>query len=251
MRVERIGFTPLKGARHRAHDGVELLVDGPVGDRVFCLLDPGRNRVLRTVENPTLVQAVARWEAGVLSVDLAGRTVEGTPTPTGDVRKVDYWGRVAAVEVVEGPWAEAFSEHLGFDVVLTRSACPGEVVYGASVTVLTTASMRLLAERLGTPVGSARFRSTLLLDTDEEPHVEDSWVGRRLQVGDATLRVRGAVPRCAVVDMDPDSGLKQTPVLRTLAGYRLWEQEVHFGVDAVVVTPGAVRIGDAADLERG
>jgi uncharacterized protein len=256
MRVERIGFTPLKGARHLAHDSVELSATGPTGDRVFCLVDPARGRVLRTVENPSLVRCVARWGTGTLCVDLPdGGRVEEEPRPTGEVLKVDYWGRTAAVERVAGPWGEAFSEHLGYDVVLTRSVEAGEVVYGAPVTLLTSASMRLLSERLGREVDSARFRSTFLIGTDDSevvvPHVEDSWVGREVRLGAATVLVRGTVPRCAVVDVDPDDGVMDAPVLRTIAGYRRGESEVHFGVDAVVVAPGTVHAGDTAGLGRG
>ncbi|HSJ19423.1 MAG TPA: MOSC domain-containing protein [Nocardioidaceae bacterium] len=251
MRIERIGLTALKGARHTARERVELSPEGPVGDRVFCLLDPVRRRVLRTVENPSLVRAAARWDGGVLSVDLPAGTVEGTPTPTGEVVKADYWGRTAALEVVAGPWSRAFFEHLGREVVLARSVHPGEVVYGGAVTVLTTASMRLLSERIGHDVASARFRSTFLLDVDDQPHVEDSWVGRELRLGGAVVLVRGRVPRCAVVDLDPDGSGERDPVLNTLARYRRVRKDVNFGVDAVVVTPGVVSAGDVAELERG
>lgn len=253
MRIERIGFTPLKGGRHRGHDTAELTATGPVGDRVFCLVDPARGRVLRTVENPSLLRTAARWDAGVLSVHLPDRTLEGTPEPTGETLKVDYWGRGAETEVVGGPWSEAFSDFLGYDVVLARSVNAGEIVYGASVTVLTTASMRLLGERLGGGgvVDSARFRSTLLLDAGDDPHVEDTWVGRELRVGEATVLVRGIVPRCAVVDLNPETGRRDADVLGTLAGYRRGDGEITFGVDAAVVTAGTVRTGDAADLERG
>ena len=134
MHVTRIGLTPVKGGRHAEQASVDLAPDGPVGDRVFCLVDPARERVLRTVENPTLVQTSATWVDGVLSAVLPARTVEAVPAPTGRMLKVDYWGRVAALEVVEGPWAEAYGEHLGYDVVLARASHPGEVVYGASVT---------------------------------------------------------------------------------------------------------------------
>jgi uncharacterized protein YcbX len=119
------------------------------------------------------------------------------------------------------------------------------------VTLVTTASTRLLSERTGREIDSARFRSTFLIDAEVEPHAEDSWVGRQLRLGEATVLVRGTVPRCAVVDVDPATGLEKAPVLQTLAGYRRAEREVHFGVDAVVVSPGVVRAGDAAELERG
>lgn len=252
MQITRIGFTPLKGGRHEAYDAVRLTVDGPVGDRLFCLVDRAAGRVLRTVQHPELLRARASWDAGVLAVDLPGLTVEGSPAPTGEVLKADYWGRPAAVEVVSGPWAEAFSLYLGRDVVLARAVNAGEVVYGASVTLVTSSSVDLLGERLGVAVDSARFRSTFLVDTPgAAAHVEDGWLGRELRLGEATVLVTGSVPRCAVVDLDPATGVRDRGVLHTLAGYRRGDGEVCFGVDAVVVDPGQVRLGDVAVLERG
>jgi uncharacterized protein YcbX len=250
--IERIGFTPLKGGRHVTHDLVDLTADGPVGDRVFCLVDRSRGRVLRTVENPALLRGCARWEAGVLSVDLPGHIMEGVPSPSGETFNFDYWGRTAALQGCTGPWAQAYSEYLGYNVVLCRAVNAGDVVYGVSVTVLTTSSMRLLAQRLGREVDSARFRSTFLVDTaDSRSHIEDSWVGRELRVGEATVRVRGVVPRCAVVDLDPVTGHNDAPVLAELGGYRQGRGEISFGVDAVVTAPGRVRTGDEVELEKG
>lgn len=252
MQIERIAFTPLKGARHVTRDSAHLTEDGPLGDRVFCLVDRSRGRVLRTVEHPALLRAPARWESGVLSVELPAGTVEGAPSPSGEMLRLDYWGRTVAVECCAGPWAEAYSQYLGYDVVLCRSLTAGQVVYGASVTLVTTASMRLLSQHLGHAVDSARFRSTFLVDTDDLPsHVEDSWVGRELRVGAATVRVRGVVPRCAVIDFDPVTGQSHDPVLRELAGYRQSQGEINFGVDAVVTAAGQVRTGDKVDLAHG
>lgn len=250
MRIERIGFTPVKGARHLTQDRADLSADGPVGDRVFALVDRRRGRVLRTVENPALLRACARWDGGVLSVDLPGHTVEGVPSPSGETLEVDYWGRTAGVRVCAGPWAEAYSEYLGYDVALCRCVTAGDVVYGASVTLVTTASMRLLSQRLGRKVDSERFRSTFLVDAgDSTSHVEDCWVGRELRIGEATVRVRGVVPRCAVIDLNPVTGQQDASVLRELTGYRLSRGEISFGVDAVVTAAGRVRTGDRVELE--
>lgn len=252
MLVERIGLTPLKGARHLTHDAVDLALDGPVGDRVFALVDRDHGRVLRTVQNPALLRACARWDAGVLSVDLPDKTLEGEPSPSGEILAVDYWGRTEAVQVCTGPWAQAYSELLRYDVVLCRCVTAGAAVYGASVSLVTTASMRLLSERLGREVDSARFRATFLLDNgNDPPHVEDSWVGRELRIGEATVRVQGVVPRCAVVDLDPVTGRHVgASVLRELAGYRRSQDEISFGVDAVVTAPGRVRAGDQVGLNQ-
>jgi uncharacterized protein len=231
------------------HDLADLSLGGPVGDRVFCLVDPSRRRVVRTVENPSLLRACARWKAGVLSVDLDGDTFEGVPGLSGQRLDVDYWGRSTAVQCCDGPWADVYSQYLGYDVVLARSVTAGEVVYGASVTMVTTASMRRLFQRLGADIDSARFRSTFLVDTgDSTAHVEDSWVGRALRVGAATVRVRGVVPRCAVLDLDPVTGRGDAPVMGELSRYRQSQGEVTFGVDAVVTVPGKVRTGDPVVL---
>jgi uncharacterized protein YcbX len=249
--VERIGFTPLKGGRHVAHPTSLLTARGPAGDRMFCLVDPTRDRVLRTVENPTMVQAVARVSGETLVVDLPSGAVEGTPIPTGDLRTVDYWGREAKVELLDGPWSAALSEHLGYAVRLARPVHAGDVVYGGSVTLVTTSSMSLLAQRVGHPVGSERFRATYLLDADGlAPHAEDTWVGREVRLGEATVRVRGVVPRCAVIDLDPATGVRDVPVLQTLAGYRRSDGEICFGVDAEVTVPGRVSVGDPVVLGR-
>ena len=107
MHIERVGFTPLKGGRHVSHEHVDLTEDGPPGDRVFCLVDRARGRVVRTVENPSLLRVIAHCADGVLSAALPGGTVAGVPAPTGERLEVDYWGRVAAVEVCAGQWAAA------------------------------------------------------------------------------------------------------------------------------------------------
>ncbi len=121
------------------------------------------------------------------------------------------------------------------------------VVYGAPVSILTTASLRDLAERTGRAdllETTARFRMTMVVDAGEEPYAEESWFGRELQVGDAVIKVEAPVGRCAVIDLDPATGQKDGSLLKALAGYRPdTGGEPWFGVDARVVTPGVVRPG--------
>lgn len=249
MQVARIGFTPVKGGRHRSEGSVRLTEDGPRGDRVFCLVDPAADRCLRTVEHPTLLRTHATWDGIVLSVQLPSATVVGEPMSTGRVRAVDYWGRTAVVELVDGPWAAAYSAHLGREVVLARCA-PGDVVYGGSVSLVTSASLAALADEVGAPVDGARFRATFHLDCGGlAPYGEDGWVGRRLRIGTAEVRIRGAVPRCAVVDLDPVSGARDLALMRALADLRGADGPT-FGVDADVTVPGLVRTGDRAELAR-
>ena len=122
-------------------------------------------------------------------------------------------------------------------------------MYGASVTLVTTSSLAELARRTGGDLDGAQFRATFTVDTGEAPaHVEDTWVGRRLHLGAAEVEVRGVVPRCAVIDLDPDTGERRSPALKALGGYRHLHGEVVFGVDAVVTQPGQVRPDDRVDI---
>ncbi|MET4780894.1 MOSC domain-containing protein [Glaciihabitans sp. UYNi722] len=244
MHIERIGFTPIKGGRHVEHPSVGLALDGPLGDRLFCLVDLQRGRVLRTVDNPALLATTARWQHGQLRVEIDGRVVTAEPRSTGKKLTLEYWGRPAEVEVVDGPWADAYSAYLGRDVAFTRAVRSGELVYGASVTLITTGALRLLEEKLGHGVDSSRFRANLVIDSDDlEPHVEDSWTGGELHIGSARLRVMDAVDRCAVIDFDPATGASGSHLLTTLAGYRLRSGTIDFGMYAEVTSPGLVERG--------
>lgn len=262
LRVSRLGLAPVKGTRHLRRDRLELDAAGPVGDRDFCLVDEERSRVLRTVENPRLIAVEAEVRSGRLSCRfpdgseavgwLPAAEHGGSRRPEAALR-ADYWGRLVSLQLLAGPWSSAFSAYLGAPVRLARTPIRGAVVYGASVTVLTTSTVASIGQRLvGGPVEdheglAARFRSTVVLSAhDLDPDVELSWVGRRLRLGSAVLEVHAPVPRCAVIDLDPVTGTKNRAVLRTVAGRSGREPMV--GVDATVIQPGVVRSGDSAVL---
>lgn len=255
-----MGLTVLKGTRHQALDEVELSVRGPVGDRLFCLVDPIRRQVLKTVANGPLLGVAATWQDEVLTVELAGQVVRGVPERTGASLDVAYWGRPLRVEVLGGPWAAAFSRLLDQSVVLTR-ARPRDIVYGGGVSLVTTGALAgLTASRRGEGDAvaqldpgrdSPRFRATFVVDTagspDHQPGSEFAWIGRELSLGPARVRLDAPIIRCAVVDLDPDSG---QPDLRLLAALpRDLDGEPVFGLQGEVVRPGLVRRGAAVLLD--
>jgi len=244
VRAIAAGFTPVKGTRHLTYDEIVLAETGPVGDRLLCLVDVEARRVVRTVQHPELMAVVARREGRRLDVTLpSGVSVSEEPRPSGTAYTCDYWGRDVPLDLLDGPHAELFSEHLGRPVRLA-AAPPGGVVFSAPATLIGTASLRDLAERAGHPTlpeEAARFRATLVVET-EEPYVEDTWLGREIAVGDARLRVGPGVGRCALIDADPETGKRGSRLLRTLAGYRPRNTagEPLLAVYAEVATPGRV-----------
>jgi uncharacterized protein YcbX len=249
--VARIGLTPVKGGRHVARPDVELGPHGAVGDRVLCLVDSTRDLVLRTVRHPELLRTVPTLADARLTVELDGHEVSGQLPATGEARKVDYWGRQVEVELLDGPWTRLYGQLTGEEVALARVLEPAGVVFGGGVSLVTTASLHALSARVGAPVTGERFRPTFVVDTgDAPPWREETWAGMAIAIGEAVLRIRGAVPRCAVIDLDPVSARADLPVLRTLAGYGRSHGEPGFGVDADVVVPGHVTTGDALVLGR-
>lgn len=236
------GFSPVKGMRHVEHDVVRLDELGAVGDRAFCVVDPVGRRVLRTVQHPTLLSVVARVDGDVLAIALpGGETVAAAPTPAGETLACDYWGRTVELALLDGPHAGAISDLLGQDVRLA-AAPRGAVVFAAPVTIVGTASLRALGEVTGHPVEAGRFRATVVVET-EEPWVEDSWLGAEMSVGEARLRIGGPVPRCAVIDHHPETGVKDARLLKTLVRERPTNGagEPMFGVYATCVGAGEVR----------
>lgn len=239
--VRSAGFSPVKGMRHLSLDRVLIDEHGAVGDRAFCVVDPVRARVLRTVQHPSLMSVVGRVNTGVLSMAMpSGEVAAAEPTPTGESVTCDYWGRSVVLALLDGPHAGVLSDLLGQDVRLA-AAPRGAVVFASPVTIVGTASLRALGHLMRLPVEAARFRATLVVETDE-PWVEDSWLGAEVAVGEARLRIGGPIPRCAVIDHDPATGVKDLRLLKALVAERPTNKagEPMFGVYAECVRPGIV-----------
>jgi len=108
-------------------------------------------------------------------------------------------------------------------------------------------SLAALALRTRAHVDPRRFR--MLLDLDAcEPHEEDRWIGSRVRVGGAVLRVAGNVGRCVVTTQNPDTGEVDLDTLRAIRAYRdIEEERIPFGVYADVEESGVVRVGDSVE----
>ena len=90
-----------------------------------------------------------------------------------------------------------------------------------------------------------RFRTNLHLDLDAPAFAEERWQGGRLHVGPVTLDLLHPCARCAIPTRDPDGVDSRWPALlrhlhRARAGL--------FGVNARVVVPGRVALGDRATV---
>lgn len=257
--MSALSFAPVKGMKLVQPSSLEIGPDGIDGDRRFqvCRAESLKNLAAK---DPRLGRIEASWDPGDARLTMtfpSGRVAEGAVEPGEEVSVTRAWDDAAMpAREVSGPWAEALSEELGEELVLVRSEIPQGANDVAPLTFLTEASIGRLARELGVEgIDRERFRMTMVAAGPGE-HEEDEWYGRELEVGDARIRIRGPIPRCAVTTRKPGESEQDLDVLRTLIDYRgrIWspyeeeETDAPFGVYAETVTPGIVRVGDRIAL---
>jgi uncharacterized protein YcbX len=141
---------------------------------------------------------------------------------------------------------KALSAHVGEPV---RLAPETNIQHfdAAAIHLVTSAGLHWLARRLGDQaVDTSRFRPNLVVNVPgTEPHVEETWIGRRLRLGGAILKVTAATERCVMVGMAQPGVPSDERILRLIAQ----EHDACFGVYASVEVAGTIRVGDPVHLD--
>lgn len=250
--VGRINVTPVKSTALHHPDEVRLETSGPVGDRRIFFVDGAGSWYGGGSDLPLmLISAEFDEPRDRLTLTLAdGAKHEGPAAADGGPLESAYYDdRLVDAHLLSEEWGTWLTEHLGRPLRLARLDTPGTLV-DQPVTLVSLASVKQLAER-GDRDGldAGRFRMTFELDGCE-PHEEDTWTGRTVEIGEAQLTVGDPIPRCVITTIDPGSGRQDFPTLKVIAGYRdlMTDGDVPFGVYARVTRPGTVRVGDAIEL---
>jgi uncharacterized protein YcbX len=253
--VAWITIAPVKSLALVHRDEVELEQFGVRENRRFFLVDDDGRMINGKVIGP-LVRVVPNYddEVGHLALRFPdGSVVEGVVDigahVTTRISRREVRGRI-----VEGPWSEALSQLAGRSLRLVRSERPGDGSdrgLRAGISLVGTASLGALAGSAGVErVDGRRFRMLFGVE-GVPPHAEDEWIGHRLRIGDAVIRLRGNVGRCAVTTQDPETGVPDLDTLRVLGQYRgdvETTEPLPFGVWGEILEPGRVRLGDPVEL---
>jgi uncharacterized protein YcbX len=129
---------------------------------------------------------------------------------------------------------------------------PPKVLFGAGhsfsdvakkvISIINLASVAAVEAAAGAPVNPLRFRGNLYVAGWPAWH-EFSLLGHVLTVGKgAQLKVVKRIQRCAATDVDPDTGIRDLSIPRTLLQNF---DHTDCGVYAEVTAPGAIAVGDA------
>jgi MOSC domain-containing protein len=160
---------------------------------------------------------------------------EGREAARGDLRSAE--GRAAiegffatfCVDELRGPPKVLFGEGHSFSDVAKKV-----------VSIINLASVAAVENAVGSPVNPLRFRGNLYVAGWPAWH-EFDLLGAEIAVGDARLKVVKRIQRCAATNVDPDSGIRDLTIPKTLL-----ESFDHTdcGIYAEVGAAGDIAVGD-------
>jgi uncharacterized protein YcbX len=270
--VAEIWRYPVKSMTGEEIPTAIVTAGGLLGDRAYALVDRASNRVatVRTWAADLLnyrAHFVTEPELGTHLPDLRitspGGVTFNASDPEIQARLSAAFGRNLTL-LMTAPSGLVFEFPAGTiggmhsnatEWPIAAGAPPGAFFDYGCVHLIATATMDHLQRAY--PQGRfdvRRFRPNLVIDSQAEPFIENSWIGRTLAIGDeVVLRVTIPCPRCVTMTL-PQGDLPHDPgILRTVAQHNM--QEVGefgtlptAGVYADVLKTGTIRRGAALHL---
>lgn len=247
MRLASLYRYPVKGLSPERLDHADLTAGQYFpGDRLFAIENgPCGFDAANPEHKPKIVflmlmrhEALARLKTRYL--DQTGELVivhDGEQVARGDLRTSEGRANVTAFfqrfmpETLQGE-PEVLTAPAGYRFTDSRSGF---------VSVINLASVADLESRIGAPVDPLRFRGNLHVE-GLAPWQEFDLVGKTLEASTGMkLEVIKPIERCAATGVDPDTGLRDLPVVRTLMqAYG----HVDCGIYCRIVASGGLKEGD-------
>lgn len=251
-RIEAIYRYPVKGLSPQRLDRVVLAPGATLpADRLYAIengpigFDPAAPKYFPKVSFLMLMRN-ERLAALRTGYDEASHTLtiewEGREAACGDLRTKD--GRLAIEAFfrrfmpheLRGPPKVLFGEGHSFSDVAKKV-----------VSIINLASVAEVEGMAGAPVNPLRFRGNLYVAGWPAWH-EFDLVGRDFAVGQVRLKGVKRIVRCAATEVDPDTGIRDVPVPRTLVDNF---GHADCGIYAEVIVGGEIAAGDAINETAG
>lgn len=246
MRIEHLYRFPVKGLTAEALAETRLEPGEPVpGDRRFALaqgdapFDPTapswlqKTHFAMLMRNASLATLHSLWDdrRGELSLRTPGEPpfVGSTLDPSGREAIAERVARHLAPSEVRGRLRLVEAEGHSFSDHRNKV-----------VSFVNLASLAAVERHMGMALDPLRFRANVYF-AGLPAWEEHGWIGSRIEVGGATLRVTKRIPRCAATEVNPMTGRRDCdPVEALRDGFG----HIDLGVYAVVEDGGRIAVGD-------
>ncbi len=257
---------PVKSMMGEELGASEVSERGLFGDRSYAMIDPSTGKVA-SAKNPRKWPNLFDFRAAYTEAPRPGEKVPPVriAVPDGTIVSSDQsdidqtlsaaLGREATL-VTSAPKTPTLEEYwpdlegLDHRETVTEEEMPPETFFDLAVVhILTTATINRLRELY--PEGRfevRRFRPNIVVEPNsgERDFVENSWVGRTLNLGDEVrLSITRPCPRCVMTTLPQGDLPKDVDILRTVAQHN----QTHVGVYATVLQGGMVHRGDPVGLQ--
>ena len=275
--VQQIWRYPVKSMLGSQLSDADIEMDGIVGDRAYAIRDESRHAIQGARRHGKLMACRASLDsparagttAGPVRIDIpGGSTVTSDDENANDQLSafletpVTLWPRLPTSERKhyrrerQAPWKAVTELKSQMDVrkgdalprllrlpksLLLNETLPGTYFDAAPLMMLSSASLDALQVLLpDSVIDVRRFRPNLVIEVEgAEPGIEQSWIGERLQIGDATAKVISPCPRCVMTTRAFEDVPQDRHVLRAIVD----NFARNFGVYAKITSPGRVAIG--------
>ncbi|MBZ5490551.1 MAG: MOSC N-terminal beta barrel domain-containing protein [Acidobacteriia bacterium] len=210
MHVSEIWRYPIKSLKGERLNETEITQFGIPGDRQIAVIRTN-GRFLTSRSRPKLLGLQGSINA------------EGVPTVNGHP-----WNSSQALELVLEAAGEAVTlKHIlapqAFDVLPLLVATDGAARY--------------------LNIDHRRLRPNILLA--DVPELEErNWPGRVIAIGDVRIHAEKLRDRCVMTTFDPDTQAQDPSVLLRIVS----ELDGSTALDSSIITPGKIRVGDAAHI---
>ncbi|WP_353385629.1 MOSC domain-containing protein [Halopseudomonas sabulinigri] len=281
-RISEAWRYPVKGMAGESLSACRVTDRGLQGDRLWAVRDSARNEIQSCKFRPGLLQIVAQYArargaAGDHSVQLLMPDGARVSSDVPEVHELisRLLGHASRLEPLSAQtdmaafkrykadghtWLDelkaTFEREAGEPLpdftdlpqdMVDYVSLPGSFFLVSPLHLLTTASLDYLrARQPQSDWDTQRFRPNLVIDTlgSEVGLIEQSWLGGRLQLGEAQLRCTAAAPRCGAVTRAQQALPADTRLLRTVVR----EADQNLGIYANTLQPGLLQVGDPVYL---
>lgn len=250
VQVKQLFTYPVKGLTPQVENYVDLQAGhGIPGDRAFALMYEGSSNQASPVvpwmkkQNfamqcnlPELAALACHYNSTTKTLTVkrqgAELLVADTDTPSGRDRLGAFFTGYITATQRSGRSLRFVGDRNGKTRYPDREA--------VHLSLLSVATINELSEVAENAVDVRRFRPNVVLDS-VPAWAEFDWVGGRFQLGQAQIDIVAPINRCLNIDVNPDTGEQDIPLLSLLKKHFGHRQT---GVLAKVITNGRVNVGD-------